>query len=68
MMELPRYSKITADELRELEEEFGAPLTEELALWLIRNRTNREAIERMIEEEAPKDRRVTGRRSLKLVA
>ena len=30
-----------------MEAEFGGPLSEELALWFIRNRIQREAIERM---------------------
>jgi hypothetical protein len=47
LMETPRYSAINDAELREIEEEFGHPLTRELAQWFIRNRTNREAVERM---------------------
>jgi len=49
MRETPRYAEISSAELREIEAEFGHPLTRELAQWFIRNRTNREAIERMIE-------------------
>lgn len=41
------YSRIHPAELKELEMEFGRPLTPELAQWLIRARTNREAVERM---------------------
>lgn len=48
MEETPRYSDISDAELREIEAEFGRPLTRELALWFIRNRTSREAIERML--------------------
>jgi len=48
MEEIPRYSDISDAELREIETEFGRPLTRELALWFIRNRTSREAIERML--------------------
>jgi hypothetical protein len=48
MEETPRYSDISDAELREIETEFGRPLTHELALWFIRNRTSREAIERML--------------------
>jgi hypothetical protein len=49
-METPRYSDINDAELREIEAEFGHPLTRELAQWFIRNRTNREAVERMLRE------------------
>jgi hypothetical protein len=49
-METPRYSDINDEELREIEAEFGHPLTRELAQWFIRNRTNREAVERMLRE------------------
>ena len=31
-----------------MEEEFGRPLNEDLALWFLRNRIQREAIERML--------------------
>jgi hypothetical protein len=48
MKETPQYANISDAELRELEAEFGRPLTRELALWFIRNRTSREAIERML--------------------
>lgn len=44
----PKYAKINEEELREMEAEFGGPLSEELALWFIRNRIQREAVERMI--------------------
>ena len=46
----PAYSKINEVEMRELEAEFGHPLTNELALWLIRNKINRAAIQLMIDE------------------
>jgi hypothetical protein len=48
MNETPQYESISDAELRELEAEFGRPMTRELALWYIRNRTSREAIERML--------------------
>jgi hypothetical protein len=48
MEETPRYSDINDAELKEIEAEFGRPLTRDLALWFIRNRTSREAIERML--------------------
>ena len=51
MNEKPLYSEISEAEMRDLEAEFGRPLTRELALWLIRIRTNREAIQRMIGED-----------------
>jgi hypothetical protein len=50
MEEQPQYSEISDLEMRDLEAEFGRPLTRELALWLIRNKTNRAAIQRMIDE------------------
>jgi hypothetical protein len=50
MDEQPAYSEISELEMRELETEFGRPLTRELALWLIRCRINRAAIQRMIDE------------------
>ena len=50
-METPRYSDINDVELREIETEFGHPLTRELAQWFIRNRTNREAVERMLRDK-----------------
>lgn len=53
MMETPKYARINAAELEEIQAEFGRPLTEELALWLIRNRINREAVERMLGNEEP---------------
>jgi hypothetical protein len=49
-METPQYSDINDAELREIEAEFGRPLTRELAQWFIRNRTNREAVERMLRD------------------
>jgi hypothetical protein len=57
----PAYSKINEVEMRELEAEFGHPLTHELALWLIRNKINRAAVQLMIDEipceEQPPTRR-----------
>jgi hypothetical protein len=50
-METPQYSDINDAELREMETEFGHPLTRELAQWFIRNRTNREAVERMLRDK-----------------
>jgi hypothetical protein len=50
MDEQPVYSEISELEMRELEAEFGRPLRRELALWLIRNKTNRAAIQLMIDE------------------
>ena len=49
-METPQYSDINDAELREIEAEFGHPLTRELAQWFIRNRINREAVERMLRD------------------
>ena len=48
MQETPQYADISSDELNEIENEFGHPVTRELALWFVRNRSRREAIERMI--------------------
>jgi hypothetical protein len=48
MDEPPAYTELSEEELKELEKEFGRVLSPELALWFIRNRTNREAIERML--------------------
>jgi hypothetical protein len=50
MDEQPAYSEISELEMHELETEFGRPLTHELALWLIRCRINRTAIQLMIDE------------------
>lgn len=50
MNDQPAYSEISELEMRELEAEFGRPLTRELALWLIRNKTNRAAIQLMLDE------------------
>jgi hypothetical protein len=50
MDEQPAYSEISELEMRELEAEFGHPLTHELALWLIRNKINRAAVQLMIDE------------------
>jgi hypothetical protein len=48
-MEEPQYADINAAELREIEAELGHPVTREVAQWFIRNRVNREAVERMLE-------------------
>jgi drug/metabolite transporter (DMT)-like permease len=48
MDEAPAYAEFSGQELKQVEAEFGRPLSREVALWLIRNRTNREAIERML--------------------
>ena len=48
MEEERKYAKINEEELKQMEEEFGRPLNEELAQWFIRNRIQREAIERML--------------------
>ena len=50
MDEQPPYSEISELEMRDLEAEFGHPLTHELALWLIRNKINRAAVQLMIDE------------------
>ena len=50
-MEEPRYSDINDAELRAIEAELGHPVTRELAQWFIRNRTNRDAVERMLQAE-----------------
>ncbi len=47
-MEEPQYAEINETELREIEAEVGHPVTRELAQWFIRNRIQREAIERML--------------------
>ena len=47
-MEEPQYADINDAELREIEAELGHPVTRELAQWFIRNRMNREAVERML--------------------
>jgi hypothetical protein len=66
-MEEPQYADINNAELREIEAELGHPVTRELAYWFIRNRANREAIERMLGaantnrvEMAPNPRKVRG--------
>jgi len=48
MDETPAYAQLNEDELEQIESEFGHPLSAELALWFIRNRSNREAVERML--------------------
>jgi hypothetical protein len=45
------YSRMNPKELRDLEAEFGRPLTPELAQWLLRARMNRQAVELMIGEQ-----------------
>jgi len=45
--EIP-YSRMNPSELRDLEAEFGRPLTPELAQWLLRARMNRQAVQLMI--------------------
>jgi hypothetical protein len=47
MIEKAQYPTVCDDEMRDLEAEFGRPLSQELAQWFIRNRTNRQAVERM---------------------
>jgi hypothetical protein len=47
-MEEPIYADINDAELREIEAELGHPVTREVAQWFIRNRMNREAVERML--------------------
>ena len=55
--EIP-YSRMNPKELKDLEAEFGRPLTAELAQWLIRTRMNRQAVELMIDDVTlPKARR-----------
>jgi hypothetical protein len=49
-MEEPQYADINEAELREIEAELGHSVTREVALWFIRNRTNRKAVERMLAE------------------
>jgi hypothetical protein len=49
-----QYAKINDEELKQMEQEFGRPLNEQLAQWFIRNRIQREAIERMLGEK-PED-------------
>ena len=45
--EIP-YSRMNPNELRDLEAEFGRPLTPELAQWRVRARMNRQAVQLMI--------------------
>jgi hypothetical protein len=47
-MEEPQYADINDAELREIEAELGHPVTRELAQWVVRNRINRQAVERML--------------------
>jgi hypothetical protein len=47
-MEQPQYAEINELEIREIEAEFGHPVTREVAQWFIRNRINRVAVERML--------------------
>ena len=61
MEEQPKYANINEEELKQMEAEFGGPLSEELAQWFIRNRIQREAIERMLgEKHEDYDERVHG--------
>ena len=57
MLEQPAYSEINDLEMRDLEAEFGRPLTRQMAFWLIRHRINRGAVQRMLnvsdDEEQP---------------
>ena len=74
-MEEPQYADINDAELREIEAELGHPVTREVALWFIRNRTNREAVERMLAEtknridaDVQNVRNIKGAKALKLVS
>jgi hypothetical protein len=60
MEEQPAYSEISAEEMCELEAEFGHPLNREMALWMIRLNTNRAAIQCMLADEE-KERHFTSR-------
>lgn len=57
MYEQPAYSEISELEMRDLEAEFGRPLTRLMALWMIRHRIMRAAVQRMLnasdDEEQP---------------
>ena len=46
--------------MKEIEAEIGHPVTEELAYWIIRNRTIREAVERMVAAADSKQRLAAG--------
>ena len=60
MDEPPAYTELSEEELKALEAEFGGILSPELALWFIRNRMNREAVERMLTaDSAPVDHEFT---------
>lgn len=48
MKETPHYAELSKEELKLIEAEFGHPLSRELALWFIRNRMTRDAVERML--------------------
>jgi hypothetical protein len=60
MDEQPKYSEISELEMRDLEAEFGRPLTREMALWLIRQRINRAAVERMLRENEDEEEQPGG--------
>jgi hypothetical protein len=73
MKKKPHYAELSKEELKQIEAEFGHPLSGELALWFIRNRMTREAVERMLKAEDSSgihilgdrqtiDQRVTGKR------
>lgn len=51
MKETLHYAEISQEELKQIEAEFGHPVSQELALWFIRNRMNRDAVERMLNAE-----------------
>jgi hypothetical protein len=63
-MEEPQYSDINDAELREIEAELGHPVTRELAQWFIRNRMNREAVERMLATDTARDADVQNVRNI----
>ena len=48
MKETPHYAELSKEELKQIEADFGHPVSRELALWFVRNRMNRDAIERML--------------------
>jgi hypothetical protein len=74
-MEEPQYADINDAEFREIEAELGHPVTREVAQWFIRNRTNREAVERMlakpdnrIEADVQNVRNIKGAKAQKLLS
>jgi hypothetical protein len=58
------YADINVAELREIEAELGQPVTRELAQWFIRNRINREAVERMLATDTARDADVQNVRNI----